>query len=56
MPFDSPEVKEANIQIFNTIYHGVLEASWEITERDRPYETWVGSPAEKGQLQYDFWD
>jgi len=55
MPFDSPEAKELNIQIFETIYHGALEASSEIAARDGPYETWVGSPAEQGQLQYDLW-
>jgi len=55
MPFDSPEAKELNIQIFETIYHAALEASNEIAARDGPYETWVGSPAEQGQLQYDLW-
>jgi len=27
MPFDSPEAKKLNIQIFETIYHTTLEAS-----------------------------
>jgi ribonucleoside-diphosphate reductase subunit M1 len=55
MPFDSPAAKELNIQIFETIYHAAVEASSELAERDGPYETWVGSPAEQGQLQYDLW-
>lgn len=55
MPFDSPEAKELNIQIFETIYHGALEASSEMAERDGPYETWEGSPAQQGQLQFDLW-
>ncbi|RDB14667.1 Ribonucleoside-diphosphate reductase large chain [Hypsizygus marmoreus] len=55
MPFDSPAAKELNIQIFETIYHGALEASAEIAEKDGPYETWVGSPAQQGQLQFDLW-
>lgn len=55
MPFDSPEAKALNIQIFETIYHAALEASSEMAEVDGPYETWVGSPAEQGQLQYDMW-
>jgi ribonucleoside-diphosphate reductase subunit M1 len=55
MPFDSPEAKELNIKIFETIYHGALEASCEIAATDGTYETWVGSPAEQGQLQYDLW-
>jgi ribonucleotide reductase alpha subunit len=45
MPFDSPEAKELNIQIFETIYHGAPEASCEIAAKDGPYKTWVGSPA-----------
>jgi len=57
MPFDSPEAKEltGNIKIFETIYHAALEASSELAERDGPYETWMGSPAQLGQLQYDLW-
>lgn len=55
MPFDSPEAKKLNIQIFETIYHGALEASAEMAEKDGPYETWMGSPAQQGQLQYDLW-
>ena len=55
MPFDSPEAKELNIKIFETIYHAALEASSELAERDGPYETWMGSPAQLGQLQYDLW-
>ncbi|KKA18020.1 Ribonucleoside-diphosphate reductase [Rasamsonia emersonii CBS 393.64] len=42
LPFDSPEAKQLNIQIFETIYHG-------------PYETYEGSPVSQGILQYDMW-
>ncbi|KZT27429.1 hypothetical protein NEOLEDRAFT_1130988 [Neolentinus lepideus HHB14362 ss-1] len=55
MPFDSDEARQLNIQIFETIYHAALETSSEIAERDGPYETWEGSPAQQGQLQYDMW-
>jgi ribonucleoside-diphosphate reductase subunit M1 len=55
MPFDSPAAKQLNIQIFETIYHGALEASIEMAEKDGPYESWVGSPAQQGQLQFDLW-
>lgn len=54
--FDSPEAKELNIQIFETIYHGALEASNELAETLGPYETYEGSPVSKGILQYDMWD
>ena len=55
MPFDSTAAKELNIQIFETIYHAGLEASSEMAEVDGPYETYEGSPASQGQLQYDLW-
>jgi ribonucleoside-diphosphate reductase subunit M1 len=56
MPFDSPEAKLLNLQIFETIYHAGLEASSELAARDGPYETWEGSPASQGLLQYDLWN
>jgi ribonucleoside-diphosphate reductase subunit M1 len=55
MPFDSTDAKHLNIQIFETIYHAAAEASTELAARDGPYETFKGSPASKGQLQYDLW-
>jgi ribonucleoside-diphosphate reductase subunit M1 len=55
MPFDSADAKHLNIQIFETIYHAAVEASSELAARDGPYETFKGSPASKGQLQYDLW-
>ncbi|KAJ3575356.1 hypothetical protein NP233_g1163 [Leucocoprinus birnbaumii] len=55
MPFDSPEAKLLNIQIFETIYHAALEASSEMATRDGAYETYEGSPASQGQLQFDLW-
>ncbi|TDL23158.1 hypothetical protein BD410DRAFT_827870 [Rickenella mellea] len=55
MPFDSPQAKELNIQIFETIYHAALEASSEMAEKEGVYETWEGSPAHQGQLQFDLW-
>lgn len=55
MPFESAAAKQLNIQIFETIYHAALEASSELAARDGPYETWEGSPAHKGQLQFDLW-
>lgn len=55
MPFDSPEARELNVKIFETIYHAALEASSDIAAVDGPYETWKGSPAEQGKLQFDLW-
>ena len=54
-PFDSPEAKTLNIQIFETIYYGALTASCELAEEEGTYETYAGSPVSKGQLQFDMW-
>jgi ribonucleoside-diphosphate reductase alpha chain len=54
-PFDSEEARDLNREIFETIYFGALEASVELAERDGAYETFEGSPASKGQLQFDMW-
>lgn len=55
LPFDSVAAKELNIQIFETIYHAALEASIELAIRDGVYETYEGSPASQGLLQFDLW-
>lgn len=55
MPYDSEEAKKLNIQIFETIYYGALEASSEIAEKVGPYSTYKGSPVSKGILQYEMW-
>lgn len=55
MPFESPAAKQLNIQIFETIYHGAVEASAELAAEEGPYSTYEGSPASQGQLQYDLW-
>lgn len=56
MPFDSPQAKQLNIQIFETIYHAAVEASIELSMVEGPYSTYEGSPASKGRLQFDLWD
>lgn len=55
-PFESEDAQKLNVQIFETLYYGALEASCELAERFGPYETYVGSPVSKGILQYDMWD
>ncbi|KAF8576687.1 ribonucleotide reductase alpha subunit [Ramaria rubella] len=55
MPFESVEAKKLNIQIFETIYHAAVEASVDMAETDGPYETFKGSPASEGKLQFDLW-
>jgi len=55
-PFESEEAQLLNIQIFETIYYGALEASCELAEKLGPYETYEGCPVSKGILQYDMWN
>ena len=55
LPFDSVEARKLNLQIFETIYHAAVEASCEMAKEQGPYETYQGSPASQGKLQYDLW-
>lgn len=56
LPFDSGEAKTLNTQIFETLYRGALEASMEMAIEKGPYESFKGSPASKGVLQFDMWN
>jgi ribonucleoside-diphosphate reductase alpha chain len=56
LPFTSEEAKKMNRLIFETIYHAALEQSCEMAADSGPYETFAGSPASKGQLQFDLWN
>jgi len=53
--FASDEAKELNRLIFETMYHAALEQSCEMAQDEGSYETFPGSPASKGELQYDMW-
>ncbi|GJM31338.1 MAG: ribonucleoside-diphosphate reductase [Saprospiraceae bacterium] len=54
-PFESPEAAQLNRDIFETIYYAALTESCILAERDGSYESYKGSPASKGELQYDLW-
>jgi len=55
MPFDSPEARKLNEEIFETIYFGAMEASMELAKQNGAYETFKGSPVSKGIFQFDMW-
>jgi ribonucleotide reductase alpha subunit len=55
LPFASDEARELNEAMFETIYHAALEASAELAEEHGHYETFPGSPASRGELQFDLW-
>lgn len=54
-PFDSPEARKLNKDIFETIYFAAMESSMELAKEHGPYETYKGSPASKGIFQFDMW-
>ena len=56
IPYNSEAAKEVNQKIFETIYYGALMASADLAVKEGPYETFEGSPASKGILQYDMWN
>tara|TARA_Y100000768_G_scaffold342363_1_gene287427 strand:+ start:12948 stop:15302 length:2355 start_codon:yes stop_codon:yes gene_type:complete len=53
--FDSPEAKQLNTEIFETIYFAAMESSMEIAQKEGPYKTYEGSPVSKGIFQFDMW-
>ena len=55
MPFDSPEAKQLNKDIFETIYFGAVTESNAIAQKEGAYQTFEGSPASQGILQFDMW-
>ncbi|HZY80993.1 MAG TPA: ribonucleoside-diphosphate reductase subunit alpha [Cyclobacteriaceae bacterium] len=55
MPFDSPEARGLNEDIFETIYFAAMEASMEQAKVHGAYETFKGSPVSKGIFQFDMW-
>ena len=56
LPFDSPEAKNLNKQIFETIYHAGLTASCALAKELGTYASYEGSPVSQGILQYDMWN
>jgi ribonucleoside-diphosphate reductase alpha chain len=55
IPFHSEEAKVLNREIFETIYYAAVNASMTLAARHGPYETFPGSPASQGILQFDMW-
>ncbi|MDZ4680080.1 MAG: ribonucleoside-diphosphate reductase subunit alpha [Saprospiraceae bacterium] len=53
--FDGPEARQLNKDIFETIYYAALEESCALAEQNGAYESYEGSPASQGELQFDMW-
>lgn len=56
MPFDSPEAAQLSRDIAEAIYFGCVSESCRLAEVDGPYDTFEGSPASEGKLQFDLWN
>ena len=56
IPFDSEQARDINVKIFETIYHASLTESIQLAKEESPYETFQGSPASQGVLQFDMWN
>ena len=55
LPFDTPEARKLNKDIFETIYFAAMTASKDEAIAHGAYETFKGSPVSKGIFQFDMW-
>lgn len=54
-PFDSPEAKQLNKDIFETIYYAAMTSSKDLAKKHGKYESYEGSPVSQGIFQFDMW-
>jgi ribonucleoside-diphosphate reductase alpha subunit len=55
LSWESESAAELNQRIFEHIYFAAVSMSNELAVEEGPYETFAGSPASQGQLQFDMW-
>ncbi|MFM8243927.1 MAG: ribonucleoside-diphosphate reductase subunit alpha, partial [Crocinitomicaceae bacterium] len=55
MPFESPEARALNREVFETIYYASMTASKDLAKEQGAYATFEGSPVSKGIFQFDMW-
>lgn len=48
IPYEDERAYKVNQEIFETIYHASMEASYELALKEGAYETFKGSPLSKG--------
>ena len=53
--FTSQHARQLNEDIFETIYFAAVSASKDLAKQKGTYESYEGSPASKGILQFDMW-
>jgi len=55
LAWESDEAAVLNKRIFAHMYYAAVEQSCSLAAAEGKYETYVGSPAYNGKLQYDLW-
>ena len=55
-PWESDEATLLNKRIFAHMYYAAVESSVALASSEGKYETFVGSPAHQGKLQFDLWN
>lgn len=55
LPYGSQEALDLDAAIFETMYYHALKASMELAKQKGTYESFKGSPASRGILQFDFY-
>lgn len=55
LAWESEEAADLNKRIFAHMYYAAVEASCDLAAREGTYESYHGSPAQKGKLQFDLW-
>lgn len=56
IPFDSPDARQLNQDMFETIYHTAVEASATLAQKDGAYSTFTGSPLSQGVFHWQLSD
>ncbi len=56
LPWESEEAALLNKRIFAHMYYASVQASVDLAAAEGRYETFVGSPANHGKLQFDLWN
>lgn len=56
MAYDSDEAVRFDANIFETMYYHALKASCQLARENGPHDSFKGSPASKGVLQFDFFE
>lgn len=56
LPFDCPQARALNRDIFEALYFGAMRASMELArDEGGPYASYQGSPLSQGKFQFDLW-